>query len=318
MADAGPSRSRTTWSQISLCVVDGLFLATLLVAAVLWAGDQLRFRDPLIGAVGWVSDLLRFGVFQSAGFLASWEVGLLILIGELLAVRYLLKKLARRGGVESRGLFAAAVFRKGLMSFLVVFGFFLLLESVLLLIGFQAPLPPLVIRTVEQYQEKTDEPIVADRDLIWKFKPSGIMHGQRINNIGFPERDVDRARKPGSVRVICMGDSCTADAVPPYSTMLHELLVDAPPTPHKWEAFHTAVHGYSVVQGLELFDKITRALEPDVVTIYFGWNAHWSANHSDRVWMASLRANPLTQMLNGLREKRFWDVVQLDGEGTLG
>jgi len=276
--------------QVAICVADFLCLASLLTAAVVWIAGRLEFE------------------LWGARFSADWGAGLFAAVAAIVALRVLFAGWARRRQARRGGLFAAPAVRKGLMSFLVVFALFLAFEFVLFLVGFEAPLPPILIQGAE-YEAKADEPIMADRELIWRYKPSGVMHGQPINNIGFPDRQVDPVRRDGTIRVICMGDSCTADAVPPYPTMLHELLEDSPPTDSRWEAFHTAVHGYSVVQGLTLFSKTTRKLRPDVVTIYFGWNAHWDADHPDRVRMASLRNNPVTQVLAGLRRKRFFQLM---------
>ena len=276
--------------QVAICVADLLCLASLLMAAVVWIAGRLEFE------------------FWGARFSADWGAGLFAAVATIVALRVLFAGWAGRRQARRGGLFAAPAVRKGLMSFLVVFALFLVVEFVLFVVGFEAPLPPILIQGAE-YEAKADEPIMADRELIWRFKPSGVMHGQPINNIGFPDRQVDPVRRDGTIRVICMGDSCTADAVPPYPTMLHELLVASPPTDSRWEAFHTAVHGYSVVQGLTLFRKTTRKLRPDVVTIYFGWNAHWDADHPDRVRMASLRNNPITQVLAGLRNKRFFQLM---------
>lgn len=276
--------------RVAICVADFLCLASLLTAAVVWIAGRLEFE------------------LRGARFSADWGAGLFATVATIVALRVIFAGWARRRQARRGGLFAASAVRKGLMSFLVVFALFLAFEFILFVIGFEAPLPPILIQGAE-YEAKADEPIMADRELIWRFKPSGVMHGQPINNIGFPDREVDPVRRGGTTRVICMGDSCTADAVPPYPTMLHELLVASPPTDSRWEAFHTAVHGYSVVQGLTLFRKTTRDLRPDVVTIYFGWNAHWDSDHSDRVRMASLRNNPVTQVLSGLRNKRFFQLT---------
>jgi lysophospholipase L1-like esterase len=150
---------------------------------------------------------------------------------------------------------------------------------------------------------------VADADLLWRFKPGSSIHGQAVNAIGFPEREVAPEKRPGAIRVICLGDSCTADAVPPYPTVLHSLLTNAPPSGREWEAFHNAVHGYSVVQGLTLFRKTTRHFRPDVVTVYFGWNDHWAAPVPDRVRMTSMRNSLRHQILQGLQAKRFYQLL---------
>jgi lysophospholipase L1-like esterase len=44
-----------------------------------------------------------------------------------------------------------------------------------------------------------------------------------------------------------------------------------------------AVHGYSSEYGLRLFRRQTRYLQPDYVTLYYGWNDHWRSETTDRL-----------------------------------
>jgi len=126
--------------------------------------------------------------------------------------------------------------------------------------------------------------------------------------MGFLGREVESNKAPGTVRVICMGDSCTATGNPPYSDFLHELLTGSPPTPQPWEAFNMAVHGYSTEHGLRLFRRRTRHLQPDYVTLYYGWNDHWRDDLTDRLKLAR-RAGPVwgrvQKLLNRSRLYQF-------------
>lgn len=174
------------------------------------------------------------------------------------------------------------------------------------MLGIGQPMPPVLVRGAEYQEEGENSPFVADPDLLFRFKPGRTINGQTINALGFPEREVNAAKRPGVVRVISLGDSCTADGIPPYSTMLNDLLAERPPDGRAWEAFHNAVHGYTVVQGQRLFHKTTRDLDPDVVTIYYGWNDHWTADTPDSVRIASAQNRLRHQFLQGLSEKRFY------------
>jgi lysophospholipase L1-like esterase len=78
------------------------------------------------------------------------------------------------------------------------------------------------------------------------------------------------------------------------------------PTVQAWEAFNIGVHGYSALQGLRMFQKIGRRLEPDIVTLYFGWNDHWLSPSSDRQLMG-LEMRPLAgRIFEVLQTKRFF------------
>ncbi len=153
--------------------------------------------------------------------------------------------------------------------------------------------------------------IVPDPELRWKFKPGTKFKGRRINSLGFLEREVDPAKKPGTIRVICMGDSCTGQGTPPYSGIIHQMLTNSPLTEHVWESFNMAVHGYSAVQGLRLFQKQVKALEPDVVTLYYGWNDHWLGGRlPDSKRMVTLESNPFkAHIINILSKKRFGQFI---------
>jgi len=198
--------------------------------------------------------------------------------------------------------------RKMLLAPTVTFLCLLVLEGLLALIGAGTPLPPLIIRGAE-YRDEDDSPFMADRDLLYRFRPGITFRGQRINTLGFPDREVTCDKPPGTVRVVCMGDSCTAEGPPTYATLLQERLTAAPPSVMCWEAFHNGVHGYTVVQGFALFGTTTKHLQPDIVTLYYGWNGHWAADATDRVRIMSMRKSVRLQLLQGIRSKHMAQLL---------
>ena len=76
------------------------------------------------------------------------------------------------------------------------------------------------------------------------------------------------------------------------------------------------VHGYSSVQGLRLFQLRGKALQPDIVTIYYGWNDHW-LDESDRVRMGLAQKTFLLQLAQRLRLKSAFRVTPEEYENTL-
>ena len=182
-------------------------------------------------------------------------------------------------------------------------------ELALRLVRFSAPVQPITIVDREGKSDPTDDRgLIPDSELQFRFNPGAEWRGRRINSMGFLGREAESNKAPGTVRVICMGDSCTATGNPPYSDFLHELLTGSPPTPQPWEAFNMAVHGYSSEHGLRLFRRRTRFLQPDYVTLYFGWNDHWRDDTTDRLKLAR-RAGPISgriqKLLNRSRLYQF-------------
>jgi lysophospholipase L1-like esterase len=126
--------------------------------------------------------------------------------------------------------------------------------------------------------------------LFWKLAPNldqvvwdgtlvstnaqGLRHGRPL-----------AAKRPGSFRVVCAGDSVTFGyRVPrvyrrrpgdydelPYPMLLEKLLREAHPG-RDVEVIALAVPGYSSHQGLAWLRRDLRRLQPDLVTACFGWN----------------------------------------------
>jgi len=180
------------------------------------------------------------------------------------------------------------------------------MESALAAIGFKAELPPIIFIGKDSQGGVIKSDTLPDAKLMFKYEPGSIFAGRRINRMGFREREVDPEKKPGTIRVICMGDSITAQGHPGYSQYLHERLTNSPPTPQTWEAFNMGVHGYSSMQGLKLFQTRGKLLKPDIVTIWFGWNDHWMCDKTDREKMA-IETGVLTgPIMEALHRKRLY------------
>lgn len=275
-----------------LWVIDILFAVALMLAPVVWIMDPLRIA-PLPFTIHW-----------------GWKPLLAPVV--LLLFGAAARRWSRRKGTGARGLWERGLFRKAVLAAGATFLFFLGLETALRAVGFEARLPPIAIRTGPRQEETRTRAVVSDRELLWRFNPGATIEGYEINNInnlGFADRDVDPQKQPGTRRVICMGDSVSAQGLPPYSGILHEKLAAAPPTAQAWEAFNMAVIGYSSAQGLRLFQKRGRELEPDVVTVFYGWNDHWLGDRPDSLRMA-VRMNRLSGgLVEKLRRKRFFQLL---------
>jgi len=182
------------------------------------------------------------------------------------------------------------------------------MEGALTLLGVPAGEPVFVMHGQGGKELRADGSMVSDADLLWRFEPGKVFNGRTVNSMGFLDRDVSVDKPPGTKRVICMGDSCSAQGTPPYSGHLNNLLREKSPDGQPWESFNTAVHGYTVLQGLALYRTRVAAMSPDIVTIYYGWNDHWLAEQDDIERLARVGSPMITAMRNALVQKRIVQV----------
>ena len=262
-----------------LYAIDALFVLITMTLPLLW----------LIGRFRLEAGGLRLSV--------SWGIRPFLALTALLLARLCLASI--RATPPLPGLLSRRRLKQVLLAFGVLIALLPLVDVLLALKGLTRHPQSIVIADAHDW-EGQKQYFLHDPKLLWKFKPGATIPGKTINQLGFPEREIVAQKTADVTRVICMGDSCTAEGIPPYSTLLHQLLTNAPPHRKQWEAFHTGVHGYSVVQGLALFKQTTRQLHPDIVTIYFGWNGHWLAQHSDTRRIASRDVATPGALLNRL------------------
>lgn len=110
--------------------------------------------------------------------------------------------------------------------------------------------------------------------------------GVRINSLGLRGPEIAVAKSPGVRRVLCLGDSCTFGAAHPYPQMLRQILEAR--APGRFEVLNGGVIGYTSLHALEWFERELAGLQPDVVTLYFGWNDMWREKDSAvRAWFKS-------------------------------
>lgn len=274
-----------------LIVFDLLLVLALVVLPLAW------FFDPWQGAWGRVS--------------WGWKPVLAPL--GLLILRTLVKQKLSTPTCPRRGLAEAGLFKKLVFAGLMTFGFFAGTEALLGVLGVEKTAGvPIVIRGEEDQDtklKKGDNKVIMDPELLWRFNPGVHWGGVRINEHGFRTRAFTITKTPGTRRVVALGDSCTAQGEPPYSDRLHALLQTQPPTPEPWEAFNLGVFGYSSEQGLRQFKARGAELQPDVVTIYYGWNDHWLYEKTDRKRLATRLSPSRAALVKALQEKRLFTVL---------
>jgi lysophospholipase L1-like esterase len=120
-----------------------------------------------------------------------------------------------------------------------------------------------------------------DCDPIMQFrmKRDLVVEGQPLNSLGFRAREFT-SKNDGTFRILALGDSCTFGFgtpsrdqgffVPvPYPQRLETLSADAT---RPVEVLNAGVCGYNTYHGILLLRSKLRNLEPDLITVRYGWN----------------------------------------------
>lgn len=275
--------------RISLLAADVLFLASLVLVPLAWL---------------LASFTLHFGPIH---FTVRWHAAFVMVPPALLLLCAWFAFQPTRG--SARGLLGNRWIQRISLAIAATFIFFLALEQVLEWIGYEKVVTPLVIEGTEKKEFPADKGIISDAELLWRFNPGAEFRGRRVNQLGFLDREINPVKAPGTIRVICMGDSVTGQGLPPYSGYLNAKLTNEPPTPQPWESFNMGVHGYSSVQGLRLFQLQGRQLQPDIVTLYFGWNDHWLGHRPDSKSLALFGSQFQWYLYKVLEHKRFGQLL---------
>ncbi len=124
-----------------------------------------------------------------------------------------------------------------------------------------------------------------------------------INSLGLRDREVSKAKPPGTYRIVVLGDSTTLGWGVPFNKMYPKILeqgLHANPPSQRWtnyEVLNTGIGNYNTSQEVASFKERWLALEPDMVLL--GWyindaeptpkpSNNWLAYHSYGYnWVAS-------------------------------
>ena len=185
----------------------------------------------------------------------------------------------RAGEAERKALLSTC--KKLGFSLLIFCAFFGLLEAGLRLAGFERSAALESMRftfRLDEFNANADVPFLErDERLFWKPKPHVLGHNSR--GVFGPEFAVPKP--PDVFRIVCLGDSCTHFGPRPYPERLQSLLEAR--APGRFEVINAGVVGYSSHQGRVRLQTDVSGWQPDLVTVYFGWNDHWLARGlSDR------------------------------------
>lgn len=166
---------------------------------------------------------------------------------------------------------------------------------------------------------KTLEYFARDAELFWRHDPAA----PGINSWGFRGREVVSPKPADALRVVFLGDSCSAIGQPASYPMRVEELLNAAPRAdgRRYEVVNLAVPGYTSHQGLVLARKYASRLEAELAFVYFGWNDHWQAYGATDEQKVLARSSPrleaLTEKLRVLQAVRALAASFARGAGQL-
>lgn len=135
-----------------------------------------------------------------------------------------------------------------------------------------------------------------------------------INSDGFPGLEL-ATRGPDLFRIATLGDSCTygeGSATLSYPAMLQTLLEERAEPPERIEVVNAGVAGATSGDALARLVARVLPLQPDVVTVYIGWNdlSKYSpiAQAGDRGVAGLARSVDELWLVRGLRKLAFFHL----------
>jgi lysophospholipase L1-like esterase len=165
----------------------------------------------------------------------------------------------------------------------------LALVAASLLLSLLAGEAVLRLARVEASLERPSHPgldwLVSDPLLGYRNRPGYQGHGWRIDSLGFRGAEVAEAKPPGTLRIVCIGDSGTfgmwksaAGAPDLEANVAWDTYVDTfertlrERSPRPVEVINAGVLGYTTAHGLRQLIARVLPLDPDVVTVRLGLN----------------------------------------------
>ena len=140
-----------------------------------------------------------------------------------------------------------------------------------------------------------------DPILHFKVNPELRPNDQPLNSDGFRSGEFG-PKPPGVYRIIALGDSCTFGYIAgeegiryvmqPYPLKLQRF-IERRVGKGRVDVLNAAVPGYNSYQGVMLLRTKLRGLDPDLVTVRFGWNDHFLSASGER---AGLYREPETRL----------------------
>jgi lysophospholipase L1-like esterase len=173
--------------------------------------------------------------------------------------------------------------KKFLFSTITFVVFFLCIELALVLFGFSFRISPENIEKEHWFGLGFQQ----DSQLPWSWipKPGGEgIAGEapfQFDEKGFRKSPGSPGELKETLRIVCMGDSCTMGwEVLNHQTFCHVLKeVLEKSLSVNVETINAGIPGYTSFQGLHQLQNRIFSLEPDVIVFSYGWNDHTFAIH---------------------------------------
>lgn len=173
--------------------------------------------------------------------------------------------------------------RYAIYSVLPLLVLILIAESALRLAGFKYSDTPLEIQNLPQSLAEDVAVKHTDKLPKWSWTMKKDPRQIWVPEKGSFEEKYAVQKPQGVIRLATMGCSCTWGCFgteDSYPALLEKLLNE--PAPHKYEVLNAGVPGYSSYQGRQRLQHAVLRYNPDIVTIFFGWNDHWVARIPDK------------------------------------
>ncbi len=135
--------------------------------------------------------------------------------------------------------------------------------------------PQAITLSADRNEELAEVVLQADGQLQWVVSPNTLQGTPlAVNSHGMRGREISASKPQGTIRILCMGDSCTfgARTASPYPVLLEELL--SARFDRSIEVLNAGVPGHASHQGVGLLERYLK-FSPDFVVVYYGWNDHW-------------------------------------------
>ncbi|MBM3334700.1 SGNH/GDSL hydrolase family protein [Candidatus Sumerlaeota bacterium] len=145
--------------------------------------------------------------------------------------------------------------------------------------------------------------------LFWSMKPGVWKDVRQVNDLGLLSPPVTIPKPANTFRVLCLGDSCTVMGPTAYPVVLQRKLKALSTADKHYDVINAGVYSYSSLQGLRLLRDRLGNVQPDLVTVFYGWNDHYlTAGAPDK--MLRSRVEPTPQLVRLLRTLRLFQMVQ--------
>lgn len=198
--------------------------------------------------------------------------------------------------------------KKLLFSLVPLVALLMLIEGGLRLAGFERPTAIESMQftfSVEGFNADARVPIlIRDEVVFWKPRPGLRGH----NSHGTTGPEFAEAKPPGTLRIVCLGDSCTHYGPAPYPERWQRQMNAESKRP--CEVINAGVIGYTSYQGLRRLETEVAKWSPDVITVYFGWNDHWLAR-GFRDSQQRPQASSVAAVTSWLDHSRTFQLVSL-------